>query len=745
MSQVQQLSVTETNGSSEDKSSRHNGRAIVSVVCVCVGLLGAYASGVLLRWGIVGCLRDYYGDLPYTLEGALLFHYAQRFADTGSIPAVDERAQVPEGLEVRRKLSIGKEIVAAAVYRAFARPGMFREFVRRFDAAWFCVGVFAVFFLVREMSGGRVGGLMAAALYAICVPSVIRSTGVEFSRENFALPLIFLHFWLLVRGARRNGVSGGTIPAGLLLAVAAATWDVTQVYILTLGIFAAIRLLFGKDRYMVVRAFLPCMAFLLIAGGIVPYLRDHRFLVSWGMLVWYSLAAAFAANQLLRRGSAFVPRVVFVVALISLAAVVITQSSYPGTYSHFARLLLAKVEHFNVKPVNPAKLSYEARILWTPALHSATSKFQGRYPIGSFETLFVLGLAPFVLLLRSLFRGNAGEDGKMLVFGVVVFFFLYLLFVRMEVFLVFYLCCLIGLGARYCLELFTKRGARIVALSLWSLLVVVGVASEAYSYSTFEKIYRAADTGSPYVANRYLVEWLRNNTEKDAVVLANFTLEPTIFADAERAIVLHPKFESKGMREKVREYLESLFSENEKDFHDFCMKNRVNYFVVHPGTFVGPETEDWVYTARYMVDRTERYPEYAALAMLYNLERLQYFKKRTDIAIVGDPFRFVYRVFQVVSQGDIETAQQHVRNARMHLERFRAEKAAEGENAGGMPAVRKQALREAEEELLRAVDLFPGCEDAHSVLAAVYTLQGERNKARQATDRYKQILEDRNF
>lgn len=730
MSQVEQLSVTETNARHKGKSRRNNGRAIVSVVCVGVGLLGVYASGVFLRWSIVACLRDYHGELPYTLESALLFHYAQGFADTGSIPAVDERAQVPEGLEVPRKLSIGKEIAAAAAYRAFGRPETFREFVRGFDAAWFCVGIFAVFFLVREMGGGGLGGLMAASLYAISVPSVIRSTGLEFSRENFALPLIFLHYWLLVRGVKRSGKCVSAIPAGLLLAVAAATWDVTQLYILLLGVFAAIRLLFGKDRYSLVRAFLPCMAFLLVAGASVPYLRDHRFLVSWGMLFWYSLTAAFLAGRLARRMPGVVPRAVFVVVLVGLAAIVITQSSYPGTYSHFARLLLAKIEHFNVKPVNPAKLSYEARILWTPALHSATSEFQDRYPIGSFETLFVLGVAPVLFLLRLLFRGNAGEDEKMLVFSVAVFFFLYLLFVRMEVFLVFYWCCLIGLGAHYWLELFTKRGARAIAVSLWSLMVVLGLASEVYCYSTFEKIYRAADTGSPYVANRHLVEWLRKHTEKDAVVLANFTLEPTIFADAERPIVLHPKFESKGMREKVREYLESLFSETEKDFHDFCMKNRVRYFVVHPGTFVGPETKDWVYSPRYMVDRAERHPDYAALAMLYSLERLQYFKKLTDIAIVGDPFRFFYRVFQVVSQGDIETAQQHVRNARMHLERFRADED-------------RQSLHDAEEELLRAVDLFPGCEDAHSVLATVYTLQGERNKARQATDRYKQILEDR--
>lgn len=730
MSQVQQLPVTEKNARDEGKSRRLNRRGVISVACVCIGLLGAYASGVFLRWSVVGCLRDYYGELPYTLEGALLFHYAEGLAETGSIPALDERAQVPEGLEVPRKLSIGKEIPAAALYAALGRPGAFREFVRHFDAAWFCLGIFAVFALIWEMRGGPVGGSLAAALYAVSVPSVIRSTGLEFSRENFALPLIFLHCWLLVRGTKRRTISFSVIPAGLLLAAAAATWDVTQLYILLLGMFAVVRLFFGKDRYLFVRAFLPSVAFLVIAGSAVPYLREHRFLVSWGMLVWYSLAAAFVVGSLVRRWAALLPRVVFVVALVSLVVAVITESSYPAAYSHFARLFAAKIEHFNVKPVNPAKLSYEARILWTPALHSATSRFQGKYPTANFETLLVLGLAPFVLVARSLFRGSAAEGEKMLLFCLVAFFFLYILFVRMEVFLVFYLSCLIGLGARHWPELFQKRGARTVALSVWSFVVLVGVASEAYSYSTFEKIYRAADTGSPYLANRYLVNWLRKNTQKDAVVLASFTLEPTIFADAERAIVLHPKFESKGMREKVREYLESLFSENEKDFHDFCMKNRVNYFVLHPGAFVGPEAEDWIYSPRYMVDRAERYPQYATLAMLFNPERLQYFKKMTDIAIVGDPFRFFYRVFQVVSLGDIETAEQHVRNARMSLDRFQSE----GE---------EQALRHAEADLLRAVDLFPGCDDAHSVLATVYTLQGERNKAKQAIDRYKQILEDR--
>lgn len=704
---------------------------MLSRILVCAFLLCIYVFGVTLRWGIVGSLRDYYGELPYTLESTLLFHYADIFANGQPIPAVDKRAQYPEGLEVMRKLSVGKGIVAAAVYKASGRPGLFGEFVRRFDAAWFCIGILAVFLVVREMGGGQLGGLMAAALYAVSQPSVIRSTGLEFSRENFALPLMFLHWWLLVRAWKRKKLSQAAVAAGLLLGVAAATWDVTQLYILLVGVFAALQLLFGKSGYDLVRAFLPGMVCLVVAGVTVPYLQDHGFLFSWGMLVWYGLATALLAHTISGGRSVALPKVVLLFVVAVLGTLVIMFSSYPESYSHFPRLLMAKLKYFNVKPVNPAKLSYEARILWTPALHSATSQFQGKYPISNFEVLFLLGIAPLVMLVRSLFKGSAAKGERSLLFWLAVFFVLYLLFVRLEVFLVFFLCCLVGLGARYGSSLFHKRKTQTAALTIWSLAVLLGLAAEAHSYSSFEKIYRAADTGSPYAANKVLVDWLRKHTEKDAVILSSFTLAPTIFAGAERAIVLHPKFESKGMRLKVKEFLEALFSENEKDFHSFCLKNGVNYFVLHPGAFNGPEKEDWVYSPRYMVDRAERYPDYATLAMPYSPERLQYFKKLTDVARAGDPFGFFYRLFKVVSEQEIEDAEQHVRNARIYLDDYTA-------NSD------EKSLGRAEEELSLAVDLFPGCAEAHSMLSYVYTLKGESNRAKREIDRYKQILQDRN-
>ncbi len=699
-----------------------------------------------LRWGIVSSFTGYHGDLPYTMESALLFHYADLSAKGKPIPTVDRRAQYPQGLEVKKELSLGKGIAAAALYKAVGRPAPFRDFVRRFDAAWFCLGILAAFLVVVEMGGGHVGALMAAAFYALSVPSVARSTGMEFSRENFALPLIFLHWWFLLRARRQGKLLVYSIPAGVLLAVAAATWDVTQLYILLIGALAALGLLFGKGDFNLVRRFLPGMPFLAVAGFAVPYLIDHQFLFSWGMLMWYSLAAALLATACCRKRRPALPAFVLLAVFASLACFVLSRTTYPGTYSHFARLFLAKLRYFNVKPLDPAKLTYEARILWTPALHSATSSYLGSHPISDFTLLFLIGSAPLALLIRSWFQGKAADDDKAFLYWLAVFFLLYLLFVRMQVFLAFFVACLIGLGLRLFTSLTPRRKPRALVTGAWFLFVMLGLLGQLQAYNflseatayyrgqpitplSFRGVYKVARTGNPYRANQELVNWLRNNTEKNAVVLAGFTLESTIFADAERAIVLHPKFESEEMRSKVRQYLEALFSDNEKDFHDFCIQHEVDYYVLHPGVFAGDLYGSWIYSNRYMVDRSERRPQYASLAMRDNPERLQYLKKVTDVCLKGDRFGFFYRVFKVVSGDDMQTAKQHVRNARQAL--------------GSAADADRESLDRAEKELVRAIELFPGAAEAHSLLGTVYLLKGERNKASVEIQRWKQILADR--
>ena len=177
-------------------------RRVLRAAIVPVLVVAVYALAVGTRWWVCATVERMWtppelDELPYTLESALLFHYADQYRQTGRIPSVDERAQVPEGLRVRQELSVGKGIVAAWLYNGLGLDCMsFRLFVRRFDAAWYSLGVIPLFFFVRARTRSLTAATIAAVLLACAYTAVQRSTGVEFSRENFGLPLIFAHFWL---------------------------------------------------------------------------------------------------------------------------------------------------------------------------------------------------------------------------------------------------------------------------------------------------------------------------------------------------------------------------------------------------------------------------------------------------------------------------------------------------------------------------------------------------------------------
>ena len=84
---------------------------------------------------------------------------------------------------------------------------------------------------------------------------------------------------------------------------------------------------------------------------------------------------------------------------------------YVSHYSHFSDLTAAKLKFNNVKPQNPDKLTYNARMMWTPAMHSADWKILATYfpSIGTVTgARFIVSLFYLLLLGTPFFRGSAG-------------------------------------------------------------------------------------------------------------------------------------------------------------------------------------------------------------------------------------------------------------------------------------------------------------------------------------------------
>jgi len=718
------------------------GRAtnVVAVAAALVLIVLIVAFGVGLRWTICSTIETAVkppgaDELPFTLESALLFHYADEYHKTGRIPQVDMRAQVPEGLHVRRDLSIGKEFLPAWLYNGLGvHKVSFQRFVRRFDAAWYCLGMVPLFLFVWGRTRSLVAASLAALLLTTAYTAVVRSTGLEFSRENFALPLIFAHFWLLDVGRRRKRL-GPSVAAGIVLAIALATWDMTQLYLLLLVAYWAVRCLVRRAAAEQLVHLAPTVAFGFLAGLVVPYLWAHNFIVSYAMILGYGLIAWWAVCKTTTL-SAPAAKMMF---LVGLVALLILASGLPAAkrYEHFRDLLVAKLRYLNVKPEDPERLSFNARILWTPALHSATSTYLGRRPIRDFFPVFALGLiAAGCLTAAKLARRPIGEV-SLLVVMMLAWLALYVLFVRMQVFLIFFLAAFIGIGIGAVQRLAKRRWPVVLAAPVVLLFLIAdlgrstafGRSNDPADSSQLNKLRAAYGRDFAYAGAAELVRWLRENTPEDAVVLSDFMLQPTIFEYAERRIVLHPKFENPVMRDKVHEYLDRFYAPSEQTFHSFCRRNGAGYFVLSTGMFAEPQDKtgpQWLYSWPYIgAPAGDPINSAGTSWMLKDPRYCGYFRAVKEIAARGELLP-LYRVFEVVTNDDIRAAEEHIAFSARFLDNYKQHGEAED-------------LKLAADALERAVELWPGCIEAYRHMVTVYALLGDDERALEAQRHWERL------
>jgi len=688
-----------------------------------------YLIAVFLRLHIAGVSKEKSEWHPFTLENALLFHYAEQFAEKGTVPRIDYRAQYPEGLQVSKKLSLGKGLAAGVVWRLLPLKVEFADFVRIFDVVVFSTGAIAMYLLVVTLTGNRMGAVAAAAFYAIAFPAVLRSTGMEFSRENFALPFLFFHTYLYARSLKSSSPLSSII-AAVFMAVAVSTWDMSQLYLTLVGLYVVLRLLAAPGNLSLVKYLIPTFALCAIAGVIVPYLVDHNFMASYAMVIGYALVLVYAISSAKFLQSKRLKRAAVLILVLAAIVIVPRVSGYGSRYSHFGDLVKAKIKYVNVKPTQPEKLSYNARIMWTPALHSATSKFFGRYPISDFVPFILLMAAPLTMWLINCLRLNKKPlpEGHHLIFFMAgVFFLLYLLFVRMQVFLIFFMCAAIGLNFFY-LRLFLKRRGYIVAWII--VLLPVFVTQAAYSRKRIET--RMA-TGEDYQHLKEVVDLVKSKTEPDAVILADFMLEPVIFHYGNRKIVLHPKFESADMRTKVKEYLEALFDGKERVFYDFCMKNGVDYYLFNPNIFWGYKNEDaWIYSSRYVSGRRGLLDATEIYKLFSSSQKLNYF-----YPVDGTE----NQLFRVANAKNKKKAEEYYQTGAESWKKY-------------LQAQNREDLNSAEEQLTSAVEYYPWLIKAHSMLVTVFNEQknyelpgSEKAKeyelgARISMDRCKELMQE---
>ena len=210
---------------------------------IAVGLALCFAAGLGLRRHVYQAqVRAIGFEPPFTLESALYFRRVAQIHDTGRLTIQDSAIEVPDGICVPEIYTVGSEFVYAGLARLLPASMPLSQRLRWLECGWFCLGIPLLALWVGVWRRSVMAGAFAGLTYAVMLAAVIRSTGQELSRENFALPL-FIGCWALqaaAASAARSGAARGIMGVGsaVLLALSWAAWDMIR-YVLGLWILSA--------------------------------------------------------------------------------------------------------------------------------------------------------------------------------------------------------------------------------------------------------------------------------------------------------------------------------------------------------------------------------------------------------------------------------------------------------------------------------------------------------------------------
>lgn len=668
--------------------------------------------------------------MPYSIESAMMFAYSQDVAEGKSVPAKDPRlAYLPDvapyaqmnmtlewvlGWSWRLRTMIVPERKASASELRYQDHPDFAAWCAvnvRFWTALISGLIFLWLLALRTPSALAFAGGM---LHAAAVAAIARATGQDIVRGDFCIPLIILSF-TLAHSFYARPKRWKLLFLGMAAFAAFAAWDLSRLLFGAWGCYEIFRLLAGGRPGWKRRC-----VWIVIASAIILNALIVPFNVTYGLIMspLVCILLPLLLFQLFMPKMPLLKRLFFFAALWGLLwgfyVLCVDNPGYRANYSHFAEAMRAKWQFYNVKPLDPSKLSYDARIMWTPSMHSAdwrqcVSFFPslGSLPLlkarrGPAAFQYTWNLAPitlsFVLLLlvlgglftpirRSiLFSLPRSLLPALFTLGFLVGFYY---IVRYHEFVIIFLSLLFALtlhavlrGLRCC----RNRTGRLLRRTV-VILAVLSVLLEFYAASGRSRIY-GKDVYFRETAE--LIAWLRQGNLKGSTVLADFTIGPMLMAYCGTNLVLQPQFGMEPIRRPVERYLKVLYHGDEADLNEFCRKYNVKWMVYDRGA-VGPLHP---YSMRYIADAEEFSRKSPAYLMYYEPQKMTGFvpvEPPAEYSILSRKFA----VFKVICFDD-----------RMESLKFFSE---------AQKAFLRKDRRKADRMLKKALELDPGSEDAREL------------------------------
>ncbi len=599
---------------------------IFTLICVLL-----FATGFLVRYYVLATQYKVFGyPLPFDLESAIEYRYVEMLYSAGRLPELDKAIEWPYGVNPHKNLEIGAEYVYAFLAKMMPKSIPLEDRVRLLSIGWFSLGIVFMAIWIKSFTGSIMASFLGTLYYAIGIASVMRSTGQELSHENFALPLLILYMAInsvALNTQKQSVLLTASAFAAISLAIAMTTWDLIQYPLMLFNGISLIKAVLCRLTKAETSVFSFSLLALILAGLINPYLATHSFLLSPSMLLGYAGLIALLLNKIPVLQTQNIRNILIkvTVALIPFFTSIIFASSYWQNYGHFTELLLAKLKFLNKKPADPALLTFNQRILWTPALDSVNLELTFYlFPAILFPSFFAA-----ILLVRRA-KHFVAKEGITLVVFFVVSLITFFLFKR---FLVFLAICCAGLCGWLFKDALSEKNLlkrTVIITCLIVCVVLEGTNSISNPSQWGHKI-------SYLTQRKELIEWITKNLGGEPV-LANFGLSAYLLAYGGCPIVLHPKYESVRNRKRIEEYGKALFLYDEDALRRWCASNRVSLLVYSMGEFY-PYFEEL--QMRYFINALNPSPSAPARIFEFSPDKSRYFIKLWENS--------KYRVFRVIT------------------------------------------------------------------------------------------------
>lgn len=573
------------------------------------------------------------------------FHYAEMYSQGKKIPVIDKQVLYPEGLRVRTLIHLTMDWVIGNSYRLLFPKIPFTDYVKYFVSIFSSLSVLLVFLLGTAIWQRKGSGLIAAIFYTIGIASFWRITG-NYLREEFTLPFIFTALYLFSRSFQNSSKIWQKklflILSGVSFAIALISWHLSQFFFTVFVIFLIFYFILNNESVKL-QIFKNLWLFLLpilIVGLIWEPISSKYFIFSFPviMTVWLWLISMITKDK---NQNTIIKRTILILSIIPIYIIIMRIfPKYFAEYGHVFETIIAKIIHLGRKPDNPAALSFDARSIWMGPFASP----------GPFSVFFSM-LVPFILavigwfgsLNRNFFK-RFDFSRLFLSYFVIAFSILYLLVIRLEVFLFFFVA--IAIGGNLNLILQRKKAGRLLLV-----ILLCGFVIESYKTLNYGKLFEryylrlSKEWGTKPTAYgsdwESLTNWIKENTKPDQSILADVDISAMLLTYVGRPIIIEPIYENALTRIRAKECL-TAFYHAEPDFLKLVNKYQVNY-VVYQQDFLLDNSKE---SNRYLTDNMKVKKSSVAYLMQFQPESLNNFvlKHQTN----------TFRIYQVLAENEVK-------------------------------------------------------------------------------------------